>query len=84
MRVKICQHLLSQKLSDGVKMKNKQCYVCGKELSKNEIGLTRKLIDDKAESFYCLPCLAEYLEVTEEELLAKIEEFKEEGCKLFK
>ena len=63
----------------------KKCYVCGKTpLTKNEIGLTKKLIDRKAMSFYCIDCLAEYLEVTSEELEAKIEEFKEEGCILFK
>ena len=66
-------------------MAEKKCYVCGKiPLSKDEIGLTKKLIDKKAVNFYCLSCLAESLEVTEEELLAKIEEFKEEGCTLFK
>lgn len=63
---------------------SKVCYVCEKELSRNEIGLTKKLLDKKTNNFYCLACLAEYLEVTEEELLAKIEEFKEEGCTLFK
>lgn len=62
-----------------------KCYVCGKKpLTRDEIGLTKKLIDRKAPHFYCLGCLAEYLEVTEEELLAKIEEFKEQGCTLFK
>ncbi len=66
-------------------MEKKKCYVCGKEpLTKDEIGLTRKLLDKKAKEFYCLSCLAEYLEVVEEELLAKIEEFKDEGCTLFK
>jgi len=30
-----------------------------------------------------MDCLAEYLGCTVEELLDKIEEFKEEGCKLF-
>ena len=60
------------------------CYVCGKEnLSKDEIGITKKLIDKNTKQFYCLSCLAEYLEVTEEELLDKIEEFKDEGCVLF-
>lgn len=64
---------------------NKKCYVCGKSpLSKDEIGLTKKLIDKKTINFYCIDCLAEYLEVTTEELLDKIEEFKEEGCTLFK
>lgn len=66
-------------------MEAKKCYVCGKApLTKNDIGLTKKLIDKKTDKFYCLACLAEYLEVTEEELLAKIEEFKAEGCTLFK
>ena len=65
-------------------IENKKCYVCGQApLTKNEIGLTKKLIDKKTSSFYCIDCLAEYLEVTTEELEAKIEEFKEEGCTLF-
>ena len=66
-------------------MESKKCYECGKKpLTKDEIGLTKKIIDKKAKSFYCLKCLADYLEVTVEELQAKIEEFKEEGCTLFK
>ena len=61
------------------------CYVCGKEnLSKDEIGLVKKMIDKNSTIFYCLSCLADYFEVTEEELKDKIEEFKEEGCTLFK
>ena len=60
------------------------CYVCGKgPLSKDEIGLTKKIINKKTAVFYCLSCLADYLEVSEEELLDKIAEFKEEGCTLF-
>lgn len=63
----------------------KACYVCGKTpLSRDEIGLTKKLIDKSSKIFYCLDCLADYLEVTTEELKNKIEEFKEEGCTLFK
>jgi len=65
-------------------MDNRNCYVCGKEaLSKNEIGLTKKLLDDNSKRFYCLNCLAEFLEVDVEFLLTKIEEFKEQGCILF-
>ncbi|MBP3693068.1 MAG: hypothetical protein J6J31_01355 [Thermoguttaceae bacterium] len=60
------------------------CRVCKKTpLTKNELGLTKKLIDPKAAEFFCLECLADYLEVTSEELLDKIEDFKQEGCKLF-
>jgi hypothetical protein len=62
----------------------KSCYVCGKEnLNKNEIGLTKKLLDKNSKYFYCLDCLAEYLEVDTEFLLVKVEEFKEQGCILF-
>jgi predicted nucleic-acid-binding Zn-ribbon protein len=65
-------------------MGGKVCYVCGKEnLSKNEIGLTKKLLNRNATRFYCIDCLAEYLEVDTEFLLAKIEEFKDQGCTLF-
>ena len=62
----------------------KNCYACGKKnLSKNEIGLTKKLLDMDSKQFYCLECLAEYLEVDVEFLIARIQEFKEQGCDLF-
>lgn len=44
----------------------------------------KKLIDKKSATFYCIVCLADQLEVTPEELMAKVEQFKEEGCTLFK
>lgn len=65
-------------------MKSYSCYVCSKgPLTKDEIRLVKKMIDRKSDKFYCLSCLAEYFEVTEDELIAKIEVFKEEGCTLF-
>jgi hypothetical protein len=65
-------------------MEGKVCYVCGKEnLNKNEIGLTKKLLGKDAKAYYCLDCLAEYLEVDAEFLLEKVEEFKSRGCDLF-
>ena len=49
-----------------MKTTNKTCYVCGKNpISKDEIGLTKKLIGKDSKKFYCLNCLADYLEVTE-------------------
>lgn len=60
------------------------CISCGKNgLSKDEIGINMKLINENIENFYCLDCLAEYLEVSTQDILDKIEEFKEEGCTLF-
>ena len=64
-------------------MKN-NCVMCGKEhLNKDTIGINKKLLGEDIENFYCLDCLAEYLGCTVDELLDKIEEFTEEGCKLF-
>lgn len=60
------------------------CVSCGKTgLVRNEIGINKKLLGEDVEKFYCLDCLAEYLEVTSQDILDKIEEFKEDGCKLF-
>ena len=60
------------------------CADCGKaDLSKDEIGINRKLLGKSVERFLCIDCLAQYLEVTSDDLLSKIEEFKAQGCKLF-
>lgn len=65
-------------------MKGKVCYVCYKEnLNKNEIGLTKKLLNKDTKIYYCLDCLAEHLELDTEFLLDKIEEFKTQGCESF-
>ena len=65
-------------------MKTVHCIACGKTpLVKNEIGINKKLLGEQTADFYCLDCLAEYLEVTVQDIQDKIEEFKAEGCKLF-
>lgn len=61
-----------------------ECIVCGKiDLNKDTLGINKKLLGDQIQNFYCMDCLADYLECTIDELLEKIEEFKSEGCKLF-
>lgn len=60
------------------------CVTCGKEpLVKNEVGITKKLLGESTSVYYCMDCLADYLDVTVEDIEDKIEEFKEQGCKLF-
>lgn len=62
-----------------------ECVICRKQnLEKDVIGINKKLLGKQIRTFYCMDCLADYLDVTVEDLLAKIEEFKEEGCTLFK
>jgi hypothetical protein len=61
-----------------------ECVICGKtDLDKDTVGINKKLLGEQIQNFYCMDCLAEYLECMVEELLDKIEEFKAEGCKLF-
>ena len=60
------------------------CVICGKEnLDKNTIGINKKLLGTDIENFYCIDCLADYLGCTSQDIIDKIEEFKDEGCKLF-
>ena len=56
---------------------------CGKALKKDEVALSRKLIDVDTEEFYCISCLAEFIGCTIQDLREKIQEFKEQGCTLF-
>lgn len=60
-----------------------KCIVCGNGLEKVAKALCRKLFGRKTKQLMCLACLANHLEVDEEELLEKAEEFKNEGCTLF-
>lgn len=65
-------------------MKKQKCISCNKTLeNKNEIGINQKLLGEKTTVYYCLECLADYFGVTVQVILDKIEEFKEQGCKLF-
>lgn len=65
-------------------MKNYNCVSCGQPcLDKNTVGINKKLLGLKVQNFYCMNCLASYLDTTVEELNEKIDEFKNEGCKLF-
>lgn len=60
------------------------CIICGKEhLDKNTVGINKKLLGEGGDNFYCIDCLADYLDVTPQDIYDKIEEFKDEGCKLF-
>lgn len=61
----------------------KKCRQCEESVSKDAVGLNKKLLNEDAKQFFCLSCLAGFLEVATEELIQKVEEFKSEGCTLF-
>lgn len=60
------------------------CVVCGESIEKVSKALCQKLFGKDTKKLLCLSCLANDLDVEEEELLEKAREFKEEGCALFK
>ena len=60
-----------------------KCVSCARPLSKDEIGLTKKLINRGCQDFYCMSCLAAHFQVEERVLVEKIAYFKSIGCTLF-
>ena len=66
-----------------MKIVQRQCFRCNSDVPKDIIGLNKKLLGRNLEKFFCLICLADYLEVTPNELLDKVEEFKQQGCSSF-
>lgn len=63
---------------------SKTCKTCGATIDKDTIALNKKLLDPSLTEYSCLSCLADTFDCTEDDLKIKIEEFKEEGCTLFK
>ncbi len=60
------------------------CVRCGRTLTSDEIGLSKKLTGRATTKYYCITCLAADFGVTEQRLREKIEEFRAEGCTLFR
>ena len=64
--------------------KQVDCAYCGRErLSRDEIGLNKKLIHSQVIKLMCMVCLAEYFEMTKEDLEELVDRFKRQGCSLF-
>ncbi|SDE85714.1 hypothetical protein [Sporomusa acidovorans] len=64
-------------------MKKNNCMYCEAELSKDIKALNKKFLGRNIQQFMCVTCLADFMGCSEEDLLIKIEEFKEQGCTLF-
>ena len=59
------------------------CLQCASPLTRDEIALTKKLINRGTTRFLCYECLAKHFQVSVELLREKVEEFREMGCTLF-
>lgn len=60
-----------------------RCSKCNKTITLDEMAITRKLINRSATVYFCVRCLADAFEVSEEDIRKKIVYFKEIGCTLF-
>ena len=60
-----------------------RCSVCGAALSRDEVGLTKKLVNRGATAFLCYACLAAKYRVTVPCLKDMAEAFRASGCTLF-
>lgn len=60
-----------------------ECIVCCRPVTSDEMAMTRKLINRGATQFLCLPCLARRFDAAVEELLERMQAFKDMGCTLF-
>lgn len=65
------------------KKEMKRCCECNRVLTNNEIGLSMKLLGRNIESYFCISCLAVYVDCSIDDLKQKIEDFKSQGCTLF-
>ena len=59
------------------------CSSCKKSITQDEMAVTKKLINRAATIYYCVDCLANMFEVSEEDIRKKIVYFKKMGCTLF-
>ena len=59
------------------------CKDCGKSLSKDEVGLSQKLLGVRTENYFCVECFAKRYDCDADYLRDMIEEWKAQGCTLF-
>jgi len=59
------------------------CLTCGREITRDEIGLSKKLINRGTAEFKCTACLSAYYRVSEERLRELVAQYRAQGCTLF-
>ena len=59
------------------------CEACGKPLTSDEIGATRKFLGPRRTKYLCLSCLSAELGADPGKLREKIEDYRRMGCVYF-
>ncbi|MEG0457440.1 MAG: hypothetical protein RR549_04855 [Oscillospiraceae bacterium] len=63
---------------------NFYCINCNRPLERDDIAVHKKLINRGASEFMCKTCLAKFYKCDVSLIEKKIEQFKQQGCLLFK
>ena len=59
------------------------CKMCGRPVTEDEAAMTKKLINRGTKEYMCIPCLAQYFDVSCDDIDERMAYFKEMGCMLF-
>lgn len=59
------------------------CCGCAVSIEKDEIAITKRLVNRGTTSYYCRTCLADAFGVTTEDIDRCIQHYKRIGCILF-
>lgn len=59
------------------------CHKCRMSISKDEVAITKRLVNRGTTTYYCAPCLADAFGITTEDIQRCIRHYKRMGCTLF-
>lgn len=59
------------------------CKQCGARLTRDEVAVTKKLVNRGAAEFMCERCLASYYRVEVSDIRERMDYFRAMGCTLF-
>ena len=74
------ENVLARSMEPG---DGEHCMECGRELTHDEIGLHKKMINRGATQYLCITCLAAYYSTTDDAMRERIDHFRKQGCLLF-
>ncbi len=59
------------------------CMKCGRDLTADEVGIYKRLVNRGATTYLCKACLSAHFGCTQTQIDEKIEHFRAMGCTLF-
>jgi hypothetical protein len=79
----VCKCERAMRMEVSVRNNQPSACRCGSPLQLDVLSLNRKLLGDASAKRYCIPCMADLFECAVEDIVSKLDAFKQEGCRLF-